>query len=612
MVFIEEDLIQFSNFTFVPVLHGRLEFAVALTRVFRYLRPDAVAVELPPTIRKTVEKGLDRLPFLSVVLYPEKDGRYVYLLLEPQDPVVAAAHLARSHQIPLFFIDRDTEGYPRRREAMPDSYSVFRLGLKAYVEAYTSVFDHVPSGAEDHLREMTMAGHLQELGRKYNRILCVLGLSHYPAVCKLLDQPLVRPLGRVRRSEVTLGKLAPESSREVMSEMPFMAAAFVREFLNEASGEDQVPDRLKIHSNLLEQAREKHFRKAKEDITQVQMMILHKFARNYAFVQGYLTPDLYQLLVAARGAADDNFAYEVWDLATSYPWAESEDPLPTITLRGEDLYLDTKKITFYRQFRQMRRRLIAMPVRKRPREKTPGEWQKTWSGRNICSHQPEDLVVEGFGHYLKKKSIQILSEENRRTQPFLASMLDGVDLRETIRNWHEERIYVAENRLIRGKVGSVVLIFDEDNPAGGAPERYPWRLTWLGEHQQESDMAFYATPAGEQVIGPAISRCEYGGFMLTYPPLRLADIWKDPFFDGARTKPERLLLAAIDYSEEKFVAYIAARPPADRLKALAGFYGKKVIYIPIGQFSPVTLKKIRVFHVLDGYAARTWAGDYIY
>ena len=38
-----------------------------------------------------------------------------------------------------------------------------------------------------------------------------------------------------------------------------------------------------------------------------------------------------------------------------------------------------------------------------------------------------------------------------------------------------------------------------------------------------------------------------GGFMLTSPPMRVYDIWRDPFFDVARNKPERLLIAALDY-----------------------------------------------------------------
>jgi hypothetical protein len=604
-----KDLVTHGPITFVPAIHGRLEFGVLVRRIFNRLKPDAVAVELPATLRQVVEKGLDRLPYLSVVLYPEKDGRYVYLPVEPQDALMAAAQLARSQGVPLFFIDRDTEGYPRHREALPDPYAVTRLGLAAYVKAYEDEFGGVESGTEDHLREMTMAFHLQNLTRDYGNVLCVLGLAHYPAVRRLLDQPLALPLGRVRREEISLANLAAESSREILSDMPFLIAALVKAGQENDPAVDLTLDRLTLHRELLNQARDRYFKGYKEEVSQTQMAILFKFARNYSLIQNYLTPDLYQLLVAARGAVDDNFAYEVWDLGSEYPWQEQDSLLPTLRLKGEDLYLDTKKIQFYRRFRHFRRRLVSVPLKKRPKEKRPGEWKEAWDGRHICSFPPEDIVIEGFGDYLKKKTVQILSEENRRVQPFQASMMDGLDMRETIRNWHEGRIYVTENRPVGGRVGSVVVIFDEDQ---GPEEHYPWCMTWLGEHAQESDMAFYSTPVGENVVGPGISRCEYGGFMLTYPPLRLYDIWKDPFFNGARTKAERLLLAGIDYSEEKLIAYIAARPPVERLRALAGMYGKKVVYLPMGQFAPVTLKKTRVFHVLDSHQVRDWAADYVF
>jgi len=259
---------------------------------------------------------------------------------------------------------------------------------------------------------------------------------------------------------------------------------------------------------------------------------------------------------------DDNYGYEIWDLGSRYPWQEENPTLPTIELRGEDLFLNQKKIRFHRRFSTMRRRLVPVPgKKKRLQEQRPGEWQRQWQGNMICSFPPEDIVIEGWGHYIKKKAGQILAAENSRTVPFTSSLMDGIDLRETIRNWHEGKLYVKENRSLRGKVGSVVLIFDEDQPAESEAERFPWRVTWLGEHEQESDMAFYATPSGQHFVGPGISRCQYGGFMLTYPPMRVYDIWQDSFFDIASTKSERLLLAAIDYCEQAQIAYIAAKPP---------------------------------------------------
>jgi hypothetical protein len=185
-----------------------------------------------------------------------------------------------------------------------------------------------------------------------------------------------------------------------------------------------------------------------------------------------------------------------------------------------------------------------------------------------------------------------------------------VDIRETLRNWHEGKLYVREEMPLSGKVGSVVVIFDEDRAADGR-ERYPWQVTWLGEHEQESDMALYSTAAGEELVGPGISRCDYGGFALSYPPQRMADVWSDPFFDSARGKAERLLLAGIDYSVERHVLYVAERPPRAWFHAVAERAGRKLIYLPLGQLNPRTLKRVRSFHVLDGQHVRAYAGEYI-
>ena len=49
--------------------------------------------------------------------------------------------------------------------------------------------------------------------------------------------------------------------------------------------------------------------------------------------------------------------------------------------------------------------------------------------------------------------------------------------------------------------GAVAVIFDED-----LDSRYSYMTTWLGEHQNESDMAFYATQPFEHLVGPDIGR----------------------------------------------------------------------------------------------------------
>jgi hypothetical protein len=337
-----------------------------------------------------------------------------------------------------------------------------------------------------------------------------------------------------------------------------------------------------------------------------QRRLFFDYARRCARVQGQLMPGLYEWTVAARGVGDDNLSWELFDAARTYPWQEEQAEIETARVDGDELDLGTRKVRFRRGFLRVKRR--PLPVRERPRPENPEEWLAGFDSAGICSYPPEDLVIEDYGRFLQAKAISILSLENRRVEPFTSSLLDGVDLRETLRNVHEDRIYVEERGRVPGGAGSVVVIFDTDPEA----ERFPFAMTWLGEHDQESDMAFYSTPPGEQVVGPGIMRATYGALMLTSPRGRLADVWTDPDYRFARGRAEVLVMAAVDYSVEKHVVHVAAAAPSERLRRYAAAQKKQLQHIPLAALSPVTLKKIRVLHVLAGHDKRRVAAEYVW
>ncbi len=221
--------------------------------------------------------------------------------------------------------------------------------------------------------------------------------------------------------------------------------------------------------------------------------------------------------------------------------------------------------------------LMPRGLRKRPKEKTPGEWAEQLDGNSICSYPPEDIVIEDYGKFLRERARTMLSEERVRVEPFTTSVLDGIDIRETIRNWHENKIFVRSFDKRQGNVGAVVVVFDEDRW-----DRYNYLTTWLGEHQNESDMAFYSTHPFDHMVGPGIGRAEYGGFLMVLPSRRMFDVWADPDYDFAESKPERLLLAALDYSLERHVVYVAAKPPRSVFRSIAAHLGRSILYVPIG------------------------------
>jgi len=331
-----------------------------------------------------------------------------------------------------------------------------------------------------------------------------------------------------------------------------------------------------------------------------------RYSRNLALIDKMLVAGPFDLTIAARAVVDDNFAWEIWTLISNYPYQRADTDLPTLNITGEEVWIKMKRVQLHRRLPKKKTRPCPVGLRPRKKESYPGEWARQFDGNRICSYPPEDLVLENYGLFLKKKGKSILSEERSRVEPFTSSLLDGIDLRETLRNWHEGKLYVKEFQKIAGEVGAVVVIFNED-----PQNHFNWGMTWLGEHSQESDMAFYSTDPANHIIGPGIARAEYGGFLLSYPPRRMIDVWHDPDYCSAESKAETLLLAALDYTLQRFVVYVAARPPRSFFKTIASRMDRKIIYIPMGQLSPVSLKKIRFVHILDNHETRSIAKGFI-
>ena len=249
-----------------------------------------------------------------------------------------------------------------------------------------------------------------------------------------------------------------------------------------------------------------------ENVTHWQRRLLARYTRNLALAGNDLSAGIFDLTVAARSVVDDNYAWDVWEAAGRYPPQKTASDVMTVRISGDEIWLGTRRIRLRRRLPSTKRRMKPYALKPRPKEKIPGEWASELNGTSICSYPPEDLIVEDYGRFLKKKGKSILSEERVRVEPFTTSILDGIDMRETIRKWYERRIYVRQFQKIQGEVGSVVVIFDEDRD-----NRYTYLTTWLGENQNESDMAFYSTFPFDNLVGPGVGRAEYGGFLMMPP-----------------------------------------------------------------------------------------------
>ncbi len=628
-----------GRFLYFPVVPGRVELAEEVRRLLLLERPQVVALELPETLEAAYRRAVARLPQISVIVYPDRQqDRAVYVPVEVTDPFVEALRTAGEIGALSAFVDPDSRERPHLDEDYPDTYAIRRIGLERYVQAYRFHRRQRATGVDAFARGM--AWKLQGLD-PLAHVVVVVSLNLLDGVLEAMEHPQAQPMRRRRRDGVQVLNLHPDCLAEVLTEFPFLQSVYEMRRRGAPAASEPSPaaerraagfellhaprqdpkkaaiertarhalDRQRLHFYLFAEVERQYENNTGEKLAHWQRRLWARYSRNLAFTQQQLIAGLFDLTVAARAVADENFAWEFWDMANAYP-AQSVNPgdLMTARISGEEMWLRTKRILLRRRLPRRKARMRPVGLRGRKKEAFAGEWERASRGRwSICSYPPEDLVIENYGDFLKKKGKSVLSEERARTEPFTTSLLDGIDLRETIRNWHEGKIYVRSFQKIAGEVGAVAVIFDEDRE-----NRYPYRVTWLGEHQNESDMAFYATDPVEHLVGPGIGRAEYGGFLLSLPPLRMTDVWTDLDYSFAESKAERLLLAALDYSLEKNVVYVAARPPRSVFRTIAGRLGRKIIYIPIGQLSPLALKRIRVFHVLDSHERREAAKDYIW
>src|SRR5579875_2001589 len=126
-----------------------------------------------------------------------------------------------------------------------------------------------------------------------------------------------------------------------------------------------------------------------EKIRPWQRVQMAKFTRNLALLDGHIIPGVYDLALGARSIADDNYGYEVWQMANRYSVQQTEDPpLETLNISGEEVWLRTRKLRIRRRLPRVKQMLKSFGLKPRKREKFKGEWARQTTGFSICSYPP--------------------------------------------------------------------------------------------------------------------------------------------------------------------------------------------------------------------------------
>lgn len=652
----EKDFLNITDrISVLPVIHGSGDFAVEVRDRILKLEPDCVAVPLPPSFQDEVETGVDGLPYVSMVSVNEDATSYLsddkalfdeaweqeqppgdsldsenassadeanlstysYVPIDPCQPVISALRAAMGERIPRVFIDLEVERFQPDIHTLPDPYALKNVPMEAFAASLLTAAPKPSASSQRAARIRWMADALLELEARYQRIVFVCSAMDWPwirSAClegssrdeKLFEFHSGASLNPPRRYGVSEDTLA-----FLLGEFPYLT------YLYEKKREEFMGDsNLSIDGvkELLLEARAswlREHRPAQNWVTPQRLQIFLQYVRNLTLQSKRLTPDLFTLAVAAKQTAGDAFALSVLEVARKYPYQREAPELD----EDDSVHVGVDRAAFPDgDVGTLKSRLggsavvwrrISLKPKPTPFEKR--EWAQRWNPFGMCSWPPEDDAIESFHTHVREQAKALLGEDLARTEKFTTSIKDGLDIRETLRNWHTGDLYVKEIPPARGNLEVVVFLFD--TPAD--PEKYSWHTMWYAEHDQESTLCMYATPFGDNLVGPGIAESQYGGAFFVFPPRHIEDVWRDPRFRYMQTLEERLIAGACFHSRERFIALVSPKPPNCRWRRIARLHDKHLIHIPIGRFSGETIARIRRFHVLNGKNIRSYAARFI-
>lgn len=609
----------------LPVIHGSGDFSVEVRRLMLEERFDCVAVPLPPSFQSAVEQGLAHLPNITIATQeetspydaadwsPDDDDESPppkracsYVPIDPCQPVIAALRIAQQEHIPRAFVDCEVERFETSTLGLPDPYALKRVAIEKFSAA---VLPALPRPRLQQVRQRVswMARRLRELEKKYNRILFVCSVTEWVWVREAYTQQIPVEFSEEEVQETQLFRVAPETLLFLLGELPFITGLYERARSELDSDENLSIDGVK---ELLLSAREKYQQELKGRARRITPHLLAtclKYIRNLSLIERRLTPDFYTLVTSAKQMAGDQFAISLAETSREYPF-QNWLPLGDFQVSVDRGQLPDGTMV------EMKSRLPGNPIiwrqvqlnRKAPKIDQQ-QWRMRWNPFTHCSWPPEDVAIERFRTHVKDHALNILGNDLARTEKFSTSLKDGLDIRETLRNWHTGELYVKVIPPSRGSLDCVLMFFD--SPAD--PRDYPWRITWHAEHQDESTLSFFASDYRQELVGPGIATATYGGAMFLFPPRPVRDVWHDARFDVAETLEERLLFAACHLSQERHIAVLSAMPPGQAWRKIAARHGKRLVHVPLAHFSQETVQQLRIFHVLNGHHVRSYAEHFI-
>ncbi len=554
-----------------------------------------------------------------------------YVPIDPCQSVIAALRFAQSEHIPTAFIDLEVGLFVSESSSLPDGFALREVSLESFSAAVLTAIGR-PQLQQTRNRIQAMAKNLQKLKSRYKQIVMVCSIEHWPWIREAYQQlnngPLEEAIDPLSSSDLDSSPADNVAVEEpeicavhentlvfLLSELPYITGVYeegriVTAGHSASTGQTASGAAIDGIKRLLMSARASYMAdlgKRARRITPLLLSQCLKYIRNLTLLDARMTPDLYTITIAAKQVLGDQFAIHVVEAASNYPFMD-ELPWPAISMSTDWARLPDGEIT------EMVSRLAGNPMQwrsielnRRPLTSDSKDWQMRWNPYRQCSWPPEDDLIESFRTRVLDRARASLGADLARSEKFSTSLMDGIDIRETLRHWYDGNLYVKIQPPSVGHLDACVMLFD----SFADPREYPWRTTWFAEHKDESTLAFFATNFGDELLGPGVAVATYGGALFLYPPRSIADIWHDKELDFADTLEDRLIAAACVHSQSKQIALLSPKPPNATWRKWAKRHGKSLVHVPLGQFNDGVIQQLRTVHVLNGQEVRSYAAHFI-
>lgn len=631
-----------NRLTILPVVHASGPYARAVEKWLLEHPVDCLAVPLPPSFGEPVCRAILRLPSPSIVLQApmerstwddhvdwnpegshaeddsenselgfseatESQAPYSYVPIDPSQSVIAAIRFALGEHLPVRFVDLEVAEFSPEQCASPDAFALRDVPIETFATSVLPAVVH-PIDAQVWDRIHFMANQLRDLTKKYSRVVALCSIHHWPWLRQSYLEPKQTIAEPHQAHEANPMSVAENTLVFLLSELPFITGVYEESRL-ETSGDSQSAaiDGIK---RLLMAGRASYMADLGSRGRRITTLLLSqclKYIRNLTLLDRRLTPDLYTLAIAAKQILGDQFAIHLVEAARDYPFLE-ESEWPTTTLGIDQARLpDGQVVPIVNRLAGAATEWRSIELNRKPLKYDEKKWQMAWNPYRQCSWPPEDEQIESFRSRVIERAKAALGADLARTEKFTTSMMDGLDIRETMRHWYDGELYVKIQPPTIGHLDAAVFLFESQ----ADPRSYPWRTTWFAEHKDESTLAFFATDFRQEMIGPGVAVATYGGALFLYPPRPIDDIWMDAELDFADTMEDRVVAAACLHSRSRHIAILSPTAPGAAWKRLAKRYGKRLVHVPLGHFNDAMVQQLRTVHVLNGQQVRSYASHFI-